>query len=141
MEPRSDKVFVYGTLRRGFALHSELKKVGARYLGKGQILGRLFDLGEYPGAVRLTRTKGNIDGELYDLQNPVEQLAVLDEIEEYDPRSPKKSLFVRKKATVKLKDGGRVRAWVYFLPKKPRRGLMILSGNYADARHGSSLAR
>ena len=137
----SDKVFVYGTLRRGFALHSELKKVGARYLGKGQILGKLFDLGEYPGAVRLAGGKSNIEGELYELQNPAEQLAALDELEEFDPRSPNKSLFIRKKATVKLKDGGRVRAWVYFLPRKPRRGLMIVSGNYADAHRSHSLAR
>ena len=137
----SDKVFVYGTLRRGFALHSELKKVGARYLGKGQILGKLFDLGEYPGAVRLAGGNSNIEGELYELQNPAEQLAVLDEIEEFDPRLPNKSLFIRKKATVKLKDGGRVRAWVYFLPRKPRRGLMIVSGNYADAHRSHSLAR
>ncbi len=141
MEQKAHKIFVYGTLRRGFALHSELKKTGARYLGKGQILGSLFDLGEYPGAIRGSGSEGNIDGELYELQSPEEQLAILDEIEEFDPQSPRKSLFVRKKATVKLKQGGRTRAWVYFLPKKPRRGAMIVSGNYADARRGHSLSR
>jgi len=50
-EPQIAKLFVYGTLRRGFELHSYLRRQSARFLGEGIIGGRLYDLGEYPGAI------------------------------------------------------------------------------------------
>lgn len=136
METQGEKIFVYGTLRRGFELHSELKSLGARYLGKGRIQGKLFDLGEFPGLIQAPEHIGSsVEGEIYELQNPSEQLAVLDRLEEFDSKKPNKSLFIRKKAVVKLKQGGHMRAWVYFLPRKPRRAAVIESGNYADVRH------
>lgn len=134
MRLKSDKLFVYGTLRRGFALHAELKKLGARYAGKGRIAGSLFNLGEYPGVLPVSTGKGDVEGELYELRNPTEQLPVLDRLEEFNPSRPSKSLFVRRRAFVRLEDGGRLRAWVYFLPRRPARAFLIPGGDYAKAR-------
>ncbi len=49
----NDYLFVYGTLRAGYDV--DLKKnvkQDLSYIGKGKIAARLYDLGEYPGAVK-----------------------------------------------------------------------------------------
>lgn len=132
MQRRSQMLFVYGTLRRGFSLHGQITKLGVRYVGKGQIEGRLYDLGKFPGAI--PAADSNIEGEVYELPDARRQLAALDEIEEYNSRRPNKSLFVRKRTSVRLRNGRRLRAWVYFLPKRPQKARLILTGNYAEAR-------
>jgi pyruvate carboxylase len=132
MSARCDKLFVYGTLRRGFPMHSELQKLNAPFAGKGRIAGALFDLGDYPGAVPSSSIGADIEGEVYELKSPARQLAVLDKIEEFDSSRPSKSLFVRRRATVRLDNGRRIRAWVYFLPKRPTRAQIIPSGDYAE---------
>ncbi|HXB21248.1 MAG TPA: gamma-glutamylcyclotransferase family protein, partial [Candidatus Solibacter sp.] len=85
-------LFVYGTLKRGGELHSELASQKVRYLGSAKIKGRLFLIeGEsYPGAVE-TDSKEYIKGELYELTDPAKTLAKLDEVEGCD-----EGLFARK---------------------------------------------
>jgi gamma-glutamylcyclotransferase (GGCT)/AIG2-like uncharacterized protein YtfP len=134
MKQRTQKLFVYGTLRRGFALHSRLARLDARYLGKGRIAGNLYNLGEYPGAVP-SRSRGKaVEGEVYELQDPEKQLKTLDRAEEFNPAVPERSLFIRQKATVRLTGGRRVRAWVYFLPRRPSKARILSSGDFAEAR-------
>lgn len=127
---RPDRVFVYGSLRRGESLHGHIKKAGLRYLGRGTIRARLYDLGEYPGAVASHASTDVVQGELYLAAQPDHQLPVIDEIEEFDPNRPGRSLFLRNRATVRLRDGRRVRAWVYFLPREPAKARR-LGGDYA----------
>ncbi|MCP9850793.1 gamma-glutamylcyclotransferase [Cyanobium sp. Morenito 9A2] len=56
-----DRVFVYGTLKRGQGNHHWLR--GAPFLGRGRLIGaRLHDLGPYPMAVA---GDGLIHGELF----------------------------------------------------------------------------
>ena len=134
MRNRTELLFVYGTLRRGFPLHRRLSKSSVRYIGKGWVGGRLYDLGEYPGAVRSTSGNASIEGEVYELLDAKHQLEELDRVEEYNPQKPSKSLFVRKKAPVKLQDGTQTRAWVYFLPRRPQKARLIVAGDYAPSR-------
>ncbi len=134
MKQKTQKLFVYGTLRRGFALHSRLARLEARFLGKGRITGSLYNLGEYPGAVP-SRSRGKgIEGEVYELGEPAKQLKTLDRVEEFNAAQPERSLFVRQKTTVRMTDGKRVRAWAYFLPKRPSRARVLVSGDFAESR-------
>lgn len=112
-------------------MHRYLKRVSARYIGSGVVRGDLYDLGEYPGAV--PAKSNNVKGEVYELDD-TKELALLDQIEEYNPGDPEKSLFVRRKADVKLENGKDIPAWVYFLPRRPRKGLLIASGDYRQRR-------
>lgn len=128
------KLFVYGTLRRGFPLHHYLEEASPRFLGRGTIRGRLYDLGEYPGAIKSTRSADEIEGELFELTDPVEQFKRLDEIEEYSPDRPGESLFLRERVNVRLETGETVEAWAYFLPAKPADARLIPSGNYGETR-------
>lgn len=126
------RVFVYGTLRRGFPLHHHLTDQSPKFIDNGTIRARLYDLGEYPGARLSDLASDEVDGEVYELLP--EQLRALDEIEEYDPKKPADSLFVRKLVDVSLDSGDVTRAWVYVLPHEPRFKERIVSGNYADSR-------
>ncbi|MFQ5778596.1 MAG: gamma-glutamylcyclotransferase [Terriglobia bacterium] len=137
MSRRSEKLFVYGTLRRGFPLHAYLDKKVARYLGKGKICGRLYDLGQFPGAIPSQSPTDEIEGELYELIDASKQLSELDAVEEFDPDRPGKSLFVRQLAEVELETGQKLNAWVYFLPGKPTSGRLVQSGDYAQSRRPS----
>src|SRR2546425_2586103 len=130
MSRASEKLFVYGTLRRGHVLHSRLVKMNAKYLGSGRIGGALFDLGKYPGAFPSGSRRSRIHGELYELASPEDQLKALDRLEEYFPKRPRASLFVRRRATVHLNGGRRGCAGGYFLPKRPSEAAMIARGGY-----------
>lgn len=134
MGAKKNRLFVYGTLRRGFALHRVLRGLGLRYLGKGSIRGSLYDLGEYPGAVTSSSLRRRIDGEVYDLSDPSRQLKKLDEVEGFHPGEPDNSLFVRRLGTVRLANGKRLRAWVYFLPQRPLGARPLENGDYSAAR-------
>jgi len=136
-EHPTNKLFVYGTLRRGFAPHKYLGRA-SRFLGAASIRGRLYDLGEYPGAVASDLPGEEIRGEVYELRDLDNQLKVLDELEEFDPERPEKSLFVRRPVQVKLGSGEQIKAWVYFLPRRPRNARLISSGDYRKARPQSA---
>ncbi len=128
------KVFVYGTLRRGFPLHYHLEQSAPRFLGKGTIQARLYDLGEFPGALLSGNSADTVNGELYELTCAEEELRALDEVEEYDPERPEQSIFIRRTVEVQLEDGKRTEAWAYFLPGEPTRARPIPSGDYEEVR-------
>ncbi len=81
-------VFVYGSLKRGFALHSLL--AAQRFAGRAVTspLYRMFDLGDYPGMVDW-QPGNSIEGELYGVTEQC--LRVLDDAEGVD-----EGLYVRK---------------------------------------------
>ncbi|MEW5757293.1 MAG: gamma-glutamylcyclotransferase family protein [Pseudomonadota bacterium] len=107
-------LFVYGTLRKGGPNHRLIEH--RRCLGAWRTRPRytLYDLGDYPGAVRGGRTP--VCGELYRIDPPT--LRILDRLEDY-PR-----LYTRMKIATRYG-----RAWMYVLKVSPRRR-RILSGDW-----------
>ena len=134
----TNKIFVYGTLRRGFPLHKYLPTSSARFVGRGTILGRLYDLGDFPGALPSGSPTHEIEGELYELINGTKLLKELDKVEEFFPEGPDESLFLRRITDVELESGKKVKAWVYYLAEKPANARLIQSGDYAEARRSRS---
>ena len=134
MEKASNKLFVYGTLRRGLALHRHLSETSPRFLGMGSINARLYDLGEYPGAVKSREPNEFVEGEVYELTEPATQLRELDHLEEFDRENPRKSLFLRETVEVRMRAGQKITAWAYFLPKSPSRGRLVRRGDYVQSR-------
>lgn len=66
MFERQNYLFVYGTLRSG--LNTAVKKLIAKdveRMGESEIPGRLYDIGEYPGALPVTNKKAVLSGEKY----------------------------------------------------------------------------
>lgn len=107
------KLFVYGTLMNKHRDKiDDVKQSEMRFLGKGKIEGELFDLGEFPGAIE---KKGNyVYGEVYELKDSIDTLRKFDKYEEFDPNNPARSLFIRKRANVKMSNGQTICASAYF---------------------------
>ena len=130
-----DRLFVYGTLRRGFRLHHHLAELGASFEAEGNVAGELFDLGEYPGARPSTGKGKRVYGELFHLQNPQRDLRILDEVEEFIPEQPERSQFIREIVEVIGPAKARQKAWIYWLSAHPMAGCQrIPSGDYAAGR-------
>lgn len=125
-------LFVYGTLMKGFQEDWQTK-VGARLLGRGIINGKLYDLGEFPGAICAAGDSGEyVKGELYQVRDAALATRILDQFEEFFPRQPHKSLFVRIIAPVTLEDGRRENAWVYVYNQPVDESRLVPSGDYRD---------
>jgi gamma-glutamylcyclotransferase (GGCT)/AIG2-like uncharacterized protein YtfP len=127
----STRLFVYGTLKRGGELHSELLSQNAHFLGKARIKGHLFKIpGEsYPGALP-GDSEEYISGELYELKSPRSALKKIDEIEGCD-----EGLFERKMVDTWMGDR-KTRAWTYFYAKPLKKGPRLTTG-YFPARSRS----
>ncbi|MEW5803795.1 MAG: gamma-glutamylcyclotransferase family protein [bacterium] len=146
-------LFVYGTLRkcpdtldyRNQRMHHFLVQ-HADLAGKGTMIGRLYHIGEYPGAVlsppafKATPAAPDrqsaapcadiVHGELYVLRDPAFVLEVLDEYEGCGPDDQQPTEFRRERTTIFLENGQEVIAWVY-LYNWPTSGLKVIrSGDY-----------
>ena len=118
MKLDTDFLFVYGTLRRGFALHHHLSGMGAEFVAAGKVQAELFEMGKFPGARKSTKPEKIVQGELYRLRRAANALKVLDQVEGFSPRNPEKSLFQRATTEVVLPNGERRVAWIYWLNEK-----------------------
>lgn len=126
-----NKLFVYGTLKS--ANISLVVPEIAPYIirkGKGFVKAKLFDLGEYPGAVNLQPTN-KVYGEIVEIMPEKLDfvLDVLDQYEEVD-KNPDISLFKRAKALVNTTEGKKIYAWVYWYNKNVGKSKEIKSGIY-----------
>jgi gamma-glutamylcyclotransferase (GGCT)/AIG2-like uncharacterized protein YtfP len=125
-------LFVYGTL----AEHPprEIADVVQRLelIGDGFIFGRLYDLGEYPGAV-LGSCHDKIFGKVLRLpEDDAETLLCrLDAYEGYDPKDPASSLFIRRRTTISRPNHSPVIGWVYEYRGSVKSRPLIKGGHYS----------
>jgi len=126
-------LFVYGTLREHVAHPmTDLMKRCATPAGRAWLRGKLFDLGEYPGAVLSQDDSDRIAGELYRIEPGQEAIlfAELDRYEDCDPDDASASEYVRVRAQVQPEEGGPLEAWVYQYNRPTDRLERIVSGDY-----------
>jgi gamma-glutamylcyclotransferase (GGCT)/AIG2-like uncharacterized protein YtfP len=99
-------LFAYGTLLPHEA-PSELTDivVKLRKIGVGCTRGRLYDFGEYPGAVVGHSSGEPITGMVYELPPNSSVLHELDAYEGFDKFHPESGLFIRKKRLITLRNG------------------------------------
>jgi len=127
-----DYLFAYGTLaedRVPLEIASAVKRL--KYVGDGFIFGRLYDLGDYPGAVLDAGARRKIFGKIYELPSDSKLLNRLDTYEEFDPERPSQSLFVRKQTSINRPNKKTVKGWVYEYNKGVRRRPLIEHGRYS----------
>lgn len=130
-------LFSYGTLSPRLA-PPEIEPTVRRFrrVGRGFVHGKLFDLGEYPGAI-LSRNGSRIVGQIFELPDDPEVLNRLDEYEGFDRSDPKASLFVRKRRYVQLQDGRKIFCWIYSY-NRPVKSARRLGEVYKKARSQSA---
>jgi gamma-glutamylcyclotransferase (GGCT)/AIG2-like uncharacterized protein YtfP len=115
-------LFVYGTLRRGSPNRfARLLESQARFAGSGRMLGRLYDLGNHPGAVSSKAQGEWVRGDVFLLKRPTTTLPILDRYEG--------SEYERRMVPVHLASEKHIEAQVYFLKREPAGG-RIQSGEW-----------
>jgi len=129
-----DCVFFYGTL---LPQHTPpaMRRVVARLrlLGEGSVRGRLYDLGNYLGAVLDDAWDKRVYGAVFQLPDRSTILDELDRYEGYDAASPRLCLFVRRRHPVELSEGDIIECWVYEYNGEPAGMPVISSGRYGKA--------
>ena len=102
-------IFVYGSLKRGYALHYLLKSQQSLGNADTKPVYRLFDLGSYPGLVEWPEGLA-ICGEVY--QVDAECLKILDETE-----GVAEGYYARRSVSLETPfDVDDVQAWFWLLP-------------------------
>lgn len=122
------KVFVYGTLKRGRPLDRSLFEKARKGVDEATITGNIYSLGPYP----TVKLDGNrvVHGEVhtYDKEDFDDILKTMDLIEGYNPRKPDEGLYNRFVVDAELKDGKKVKAWVYQFNGEVPKERLIKSG-------------
>ncbi|HEY3580356.1 MAG TPA: gamma-glutamylcyclotransferase family protein [Pyrinomonadaceae bacterium] len=135
----NEYLFLYGTLLPTQA-PKEIASIVKRFrrLGPAQVRGKLYDLGEFPGAVLDSSARTMIQGELVALPSDERTWEALDRYEEFDPLDTKKSLFVRQKAKVRMANGSSRDGWIYVYNRRPVAAKLIPGGDYVWCRRSDS---
>lgn len=117
LPPASHLLFTYGTLMltTGIPAVDDAMRAAGTSLGRAYVLGTLFDLGDYPGAVpaaiageaALEEDAPKVWGHLLHLKDPETLFGVIDTYEGYDPGDLRRSEFVRAETRVHLAGTGR----------------------------------
>lgn len=131
----SQHLFLYGTLLPSEA-PQEIASIVKRFrrLGSAHVRGRLYDFGEFPGAVLDPASRTMIHGELVALPSDERVLEALDQYEEFDSSDPKGSLFVRTKAKVRMANGSSREGWIYVYNKSPGKAKLVRGGDYLRSK-------
>ena len=110
----SDRLFVYGTLMRGFDHPmAKLLSRSADFIGEAKCCGRLYLVKHYPGLVKSDQPADIVFGELYRLRVRDELLGEFDMYEACGPGFPEPTEYLRRMLNVTLADGSASEAWTY----------------------------
>jgi len=136
----SERLFAYGTLRRGFAPDALAALVaGFDWEGEASVRGRLYDLGAYPGVVLDPTGAHRVQGEVARFAADAALWELLDRYEGVDPRHPGAGLFRRVRCDAQRTDGGFVRLWLYEYARDPGGAPLLADGRYPRARRRGTL--
>src|SRR3981081_4118668 len=110
----SNRLFVYGTLMRGFDHPmAQLLSRSADFIGEARCRGRLYLIKNYPGLVESGDPTDLVFGELYRLRQPEALLREFDMYEACGEGFKEPTEYVRRTLTVTLNDGAASEGWSY----------------------------
>ena len=129
----SDRLFVYGTLMRGFDHPmAHLLSRSADFIGEAQCRGRLYLIRHYPGLLKSDDANDIVFGEVYRLRQPEALLCEFDMYEACGDGFAEPTEYVRRMLPVTLSDGAASEAWTYIY-NWPVTGLpRIASGRFLE---------
>lgn len=107
------KVFVYGTLKEGRRLDRKQLAVLRTSVKEATIVGSIYDLGPFP-TIKLN-DEHTVQGEVHTFESKDfgGVMALMDQIEGYNPSAPDRGLYNRHIVKATLTDGSIVEAWAY----------------------------
>jgi gamma-glutamylcyclotransferase (GGCT)/AIG2-like uncharacterized protein YtfP len=127
----SDRLFVYGTLMRGFDHPmAQLLWRSAEFLGEARCRGRLYLVKHYPGLVLSEDPDEVVFGELFRLRAPAELLREFDMYEACGEGFAQPTEYVRQMLPVTCDDHAADQAWTYIYNWPVTRLPRIESGRF-----------
>ncbi|HET6838136.1 MAG TPA: gamma-glutamylcyclotransferase family protein [Bradyrhizobium sp.] len=130
----SDRLFVYGTLMRGFDHPmAQLLSRAADFLGDARCQGRLYRVKHYPGMVLSNDPADVVFGELFRLRAPAECLREFDMYEACGEGFAEPTEYIRQMLRVTLEDGTASEAWTYVYNWPVAHLPRIASGRFLEA--------
>ena len=128
----SDRLFVYGTLMRGFDHPmAQLLSRAADFIGEARCQGRLYLVTHYPALVLSGDPADVVFGELYRLRAPGELLREFDMYEACGEGFAEPTEYIRQMLAVTLNDKT-VEAWTYLYNWPVTRLPRIASGGFME---------
>jgi gamma-glutamylcyclotransferase (GGCT)/AIG2-like uncharacterized protein YtfP len=128
-----DRLFVYGTLMRGFDHPmAKLLSRSADFIGEARCQGRLYLVKHYPGLVLSGDPGDVVFGELYRLRSPHELLREFDMYEACGEGFAKPTEYVRQMLTVTSDGRTAGEAWTYVYNWPVTRLPRIASGRFLE---------
>jgi len=124
-----DKVFVYGTLMKGFSNYKRYLEGRIRRVTPGRTRGLLYHLPEgYPA---LLEGSGIVEGEIME---PVDEalLKTLDWLEGYDKQGGNNE-YVREVRNILTEEGQQMNCWIYIYADEKYakgNGILVTDGNW-----------
>jgi gamma-glutamylcyclotransferase (GGCT)/AIG2-like uncharacterized protein YtfP len=129
----SDRLFVYGTLMRGFDHPmAKLLSRSADFIGEARCRGRLYLVKHYPGLVLSDDPEDSVFGEVYRLRARDELLREFDMYEACGDGFPPPTEYIRQMLSVTLQDGSASEAWSYIYNWPVTRLPRIASGRFSE---------
>ena len=129
----SDRLFVYGTLMRGFDHPmAKLLSRSADFIGEARCRGRLYLVKHYPGLVRSDDPADSVFGEVYRLRACDELLREFDMYEACGDGFAEPTEYVRRTVPVKRDGQTADEAWTYIYNWPVTRLPRIASGRFME---------
>jgi gamma-glutamylcyclotransferase (GGCT)/AIG2-like uncharacterized protein YtfP len=127
----SNYLFVYGTLLSEENEFAFLLTQNSSFYCKAKFKGRLYDIGEYPGAILQHGSECFVYGQIFLIDNPGSILKRIDNYEGFGEDGPQPNEFTRELLEVETGEGS-LKCWAY-LYNLPVDGLwQIKSGDYLE---------
>jgi gamma-glutamylcyclotransferase (GGCT)/AIG2-like uncharacterized protein YtfP len=131
--PMTDRLFVYGTLMRGFDHPmAQLLSRGAEFIGEARCRGRLYLVKHYPGLVLSDEPADVVFGELYRMRQPAELLREFDIYEACGEGFAEPTEYVRRMLPVTRGGAPAEEAWTYLYNWPVTRLPRIASGKFLE---------
>ena len=129
----SDRLFVYGTLMRGFDHPmARLLSANADFIGEAKCRGRLYLVKHYPGLVLSDHPADIVFGELYRLRERDAMLLEFDMYEACGEVFAPPTEYCRKMLQVTLDDGAVSEVWTYLYNWPVTQLPRIASGRFLE---------
>lgn len=112
MEKINQFLFVYGTLLQPGNEFAEYLNQHCKFISTGKIKGRLYDIGEYPGALIDSSERIYIYGNIFRMDDPVAILKVIEDYEGIGELYSHPQEYIREQVDI-LTDNGIMSCWMY----------------------------
>ena len=123
---KSAFLFVYGSLLDEDNEFAVYLKDNSKFYSTGKVRGRLYDIGEYPGAILSAEGDEYIYGNILEIDTPEKVFKLIDDYEGYGGEQSWPNEFIR--VLIDIETGsGAVSCWIY-LYNLPVNGLRDIKG-------------